>query len=94
MTTTNLAVRRLSVAARSLYAVVRLYQAVRVGRPSPCRYWPTCSNYALEALEMHGAVRGGWLTVRRLLRCHPWAARSGVDPVPVARAARTARSAA
>ncbi|HWI05323.1 MAG TPA: membrane protein insertion efficiency factor YidD [Acidimicrobiales bacterium] len=61
---------------------VRLYQAVRGGRPSPCRYWPTCSTYALEALEIHGARRGGVLTARRLLRCHPWASRAGVDLVP------------
>ncbi len=71
-----------SVAVLALSAPIRLYQAVRAERPSPCRYWPTCSQYALEALEAHGAVRGSWLTVRRLLRCHPWAARSGVDPVP------------
>ena len=71
-----------SVAAQALSVPVRLYQAVRAGRPSPCRYWPTCSQYALEALEAHGAVRGSWLTVRRLLRCHPWASRSGVDLVP------------
>ncbi len=61
---------------------IRVYQAVRVGRPSPCRYWPTCSAYALEALDTHGALRGGWLTVRRLLRCHPLSRRSGVDLVP------------
>ncbi len=74
--------RRVPVYA--LCAPIRLYQAVRAGRPSPCRYWPTCSEYALEALDGHGAVRGSWLTVRRLLRCHPWAARSGVDLVPAA----------
>ncbi len=68
--------------ARAAVALVRLYQQVRAGRPSPCRYWPTCSQYALEALEAHGAVRGSWLTARRLLRCHPWASRSGVDLVP------------
>jgi putative membrane protein insertion efficiency factor len=71
-----------SVAARALSVPVRIYQAVRAGRPSPCRYWPTCSEYALEALEEHGALRGGWLTVRRLLRCHPLSRRSGVDLVP------------
>ncbi|HBG99260.1 MAG: membrane protein insertion efficiency factor YidD [Rhodobacteraceae bacterium] len=46
-----------------------------------CRYHPTCSAYALEALEKHGALKGGWLTLRRLARCHPWGA-SGIDNVP------------
>ena len=46
-----------------------------------CRYYPTCSAYALRAVGVHGAVKGSWLTVRRLLRCHPWAA-GGYDPVP------------
>ena len=71
-----------SVAVFALSVPIRAYRAVRAGRPSPCRYWPTCSQYALEALEAHGAARGTWLTVRRLLRCHPWAPRSGVDLVP------------
>ena len=78
------AIPSLSVAARGLCVAVRLYQAIRAGRPSPCRYWPTCSDYALEALAAHGATRGSWLTARRLLRCHPWASRSGVDLVPLA----------
>jgi len=46
-----------------------------------CRYAPSCSAYAIEALERHGAFRGGWLTLKRLLRCHPWGG-SGYDPVP------------
>jgi putative membrane protein insertion efficiency factor len=49
--------------------------------PKCCRYTPTCSTYALEALRVHGAVYGSWLTLRRLLRCHPWGG-SGYDPVP------------
>jgi hypothetical protein len=46
-----------------------------------CRFYPTCSQYALDALERHGAWRGTWLAVRRLARCHPWHP-GGVDPVP------------
>ena len=46
-----------------------------------CRYLPTCSAYALEALEQHGALKGGWLTLRRVGRCHPFGG-SGYDPVP------------
>ena len=70
-----------SLAARPLLFLVRLYRRVRAGRPSPCRFDPTCSTYALEALEQHGALRGSWLTVRRLARCHPWGGH-GWDPVP------------
>ncbi|TNF19188.1 MAG: membrane protein insertion efficiency factor YidD [Rhodobacteraceae bacterium] len=46
-----------------------------------CRYHPTCSAYALEAFEKHGGVKGGWLSLRRILRCHPWG-RGGIDNVP------------
>ena len=61
---------------------VRAYRAVFspwVGHN--CRYEPTCSRYALEALEKHGALRGGWLALRRILRCNPWGG-AGYDPVP------------
>ena len=50
-----------------------------------CRFQPTCSVYALQALERHGGIRGGWLAVRRLARCNPWGG-SGFDPVPERRA--------
>jgi putative membrane protein insertion efficiency factor len=48
-----------------------------------CRYWPTCSTYAMEAIEVHGAARGTWLAAWRLARCHPYGS-GGVDPVPQA----------
>ena len=72
----------MSPVARGLRWFVRLYQQVRAGRPSPCRYQPTCSSYAVEALEVHGAARGSWLAIRRLARCHPWGGH-GWDPVPL-----------
>jgi uncharacterized protein len=71
----------MSPTARLLHWLVRLYQRVTDGRPSPCRFVPTCSNYALDALERHGAARGSALTLRRLFRCHPWGGH-GWDPVP------------
>ena len=71
----------MSIAARALRRLVLLYQQVRAGRPSPCRFTPTCSSYALEALELHGALRGSWLAVKRIGRCHPWGGH-GWDPVP------------
>jgi putative membrane protein insertion efficiency factor len=71
----------MSPVARLLHGFIRLYQRVTGGRPSPCRFVPTCSNYALDAFERHGAVRGSALTLRRLARCHPWGGH-GWDPVP------------
>ncbi|MDQ6927980.1 MAG: membrane protein insertion efficiency factor YidD [Actinomycetota bacterium] len=69
------------VTARVVCAPIRLYQAVFSGRPSPCRYYPSCSQYSIEAIERHGVARGSWLAVRRLGRCHPWTP-GGVDNVP------------
>jgi len=70
-----------TVPARLLSLPIRAYRAARRGRPSPCRFDPSCSTYALEALEVHGALRGGWLAIRRVARCHPWGGH-GWDPVP------------
>lgn len=67
--------------AHLLTLALRAYQAVQRGRPSPCRYVPSCSTYGLEAVERHGAVKGCWLIIRRLSRCHPWGGQ-GFDPVP------------
>lgn len=71
----------MSPVARLEHLGVRAYRRLTATRPSPCRFDPTCSAYALEALERHGAARGTWLTIRRLLRCHPWGG-VGWDPVP------------
>lgn len=67
--------------ARVLLALLRAYQLARAGRPSPCRFVPSCSAYAVEAVEVHGAWRGLWLAARRLSRCHPLGGH-GVDLVP------------
>jgi putative membrane protein insertion efficiency factor len=69
------------LSSRLLMGLVHAYQHAFAWRPSPCRFVPSCSSYALEALEVHGAIRGTWLSVRRLLRCHPWGPH-GSDPVP------------
>ena len=67
---------------RAVLALISLYQGLRAGRPSPCRFWPSCSAYAAEAIEVHGLLRGGRMAVTRILRCHPFGGR-GVDLVPV-----------
>jgi uncharacterized protein len=73
---------------RLLIGVVRGYQVVSApvyaamgGAVSGCRFTPTCSRYAIEALEQHGSVQGSWLTLKRVCRCHPWGG-FGYDPVP------------
>ncbi|MBA4071865.1 MAG: membrane protein insertion efficiency factor YidD [Gemmatimonas sp.] len=65
-----------------LVLLVRGYQvALSPLLPASCRYYPTCSHYAIEALEKHGALRGGWLALKRIARCHPFRP-GGFDPVP------------
>lgn len=68
--------------ARLLIGLVRFYQlAISPWTPPACRFTPSCSHYAIGALREHGALRGLWLSVRRIARCHPWGG-YGYDPVP------------
>lgn len=70
------------VAISPFVALVKFYQlAISPLLPHSCRFTPTCSEYALEALKKHGLLKGGWLAARRIVRCHPWGG-SGYDPVP------------
>jgi putative membrane protein insertion efficiency factor len=65
-----------------LVAIVRFYQvAISPLTPAACRFEPSCSNYALQALEKYGAIKGCWLALKRILSCNPWG-KSGYDPIP------------
>jgi putative membrane protein insertion efficiency factor len=72
---------RASVPARILMLPIRAWRLLSVHLPPRCRFYPSCSQYALEALTTHGAARGSWLAIRRVGRCHPWHD-GGLDPVP------------
>lgn len=70
---------------RLFLRLIRFYQTkISPNRPPCCRFIPTCSQYALEAIEKYGAWKGGWLALRRLLRCHPFHRQKSIqyDPVP------------
>jgi len=77
--------------ARLLRLLVRVYRnSVGLVLPNSCRYQPTCSQYALDALAEHGAVKGVWLMLKRITRCHPFFA-GGYDPVPLKRGVRSSK---
>lgn len=65
-----------------MIALIRGYQMfISPLTPPSCRFYPTCSQYGIEAVKTHGALKGGWLTLKRILKCHPFHP-GGVDPVP------------
>jgi hypothetical protein len=78
----------ISKSVRTLLALIRVYQKLTAGRPSPCRFYPSCSQYAKEAITLHGALRGTFLALRRLSRCRPLGPH-GVDLVPLPKKARS-----
>ena len=68
---------------KMMLAMIRFYQRkISPACPPRCRYYPTCSAYAVEAITKYGAVKGGWLTFKRLMRCHPFSKHPYFDPVP------------
>jgi hypothetical protein len=73
-----------SIPAALLIGLVRVYRLLisPILPFNQCRFLPTCSEYAIEALRKHGAMHGAWLSARRILRCHPYSKHSGYDPVP------------
>ena len=74
--------RLLALPRRTLLGLIRGYQKfISPALPPACRFYPSCSQYAIEAIARHGALRGSWLAARRLARCHPFHP-GGVDPVP------------
>jgi putative membrane protein insertion efficiency factor len=72
----------LKILALPLILLIKIYQLIISPiLPPSCRFTPTCSHYSLEALKKHGLAKGGWLSLKRIMRCHPWGG-SGYDPVP------------
>lgn len=71
-----------NILAFPLLLLIYIYKyAISPLTPASCRHYPTCSEYSLQAIKMHGPLRGGWLGIKRISSCHPWGS-SGIDPVP------------
>jgi putative membrane protein insertion efficiency factor len=77
----SLVIRALVLAVRAYQLTISPAQVFLFGSAGGCRFTPTCSHYALEAVRRHGAIAGGWLGLKRICRCHPWGG-CGHDPVP------------
>jgi putative membrane protein insertion efficiency factor len=69
------------MAKRLVLMLIKAYQLARICRPACCRFYPSCSDYSLQAIENHGLINGFALTVKRLLKCHPWH-EGGIDVIP------------
>jgi putative membrane protein insertion efficiency factor len=76
---------------RVLLGLIGIYRHLRAGRVAPCRFYPSCSNYATEAIVTHGSRRGSWLALRRVLRCRPFGPH-GIDLVPEPKEVRSSTS--
>ncbi|MDF2903822.1 MAG: hypothetical protein K0S25_1460 [Bacillus sp. (in: firmicutes)] len=71
-----------SMLSKMVIKIIRFYQIVISPlKPPSCRFYPTCSHYGIEAVQRHGAIKGGWLTIKRILKCQPFHP-GGMDPVP------------
>lgn len=66
-----------------LIKIIKLYQKTPLSTHSMCRFQPTCSNYAIEAIEEYGSIKGSFMTIKRILRCNPFNKKYGYDPVPL-----------
>ena len=66
-----------------LIKLIKTYQKLPLGSHKHCKFIPTCSNYAIEAISRYGSIKGSFLTIKRILRCNPFNKKSGYDPVPI-----------